>query len=103
MARGQYDGMTISDDRIRDMFSRHNLLASDWYHQRLATKQQRDVALWQRHVDYLDDYQSRPELDEVRQRLRLDERQKFARDQLRTAQSDDYVKSLVGTLGADQC
>ena len=25
-------------------------MASDWYQERLCTKQQRDIALWQRHV-----------------------------------------------------
>lgn len=37
---------TTSDPEIRALFTREALLASDWYHERLATKQQRDIALW---------------------------------------------------------
>ena len=35
------------------------------------------------------------------QRLDLERRQRYAKAQLIAAQSDQYVNSLVGTLGAD--
>ena len=49
MAFGQYEGMTASDPRIRDLFTRESLLASDWYRERLRAKQSIDIALWTRH------------------------------------------------------
>jgi hypothetical protein len=45
MAHGHYEGRGLGDPEIRAMFSREALLASDWYHERLRTKQQRDMAL----------------------------------------------------------
>ncbi|MEX0820229.1 MAG: hypothetical protein WD070_11580, partial [Pirellulaceae bacterium] len=100
MATGEFEGLTISDARLRNMFTREYLLSSDWYHERLVTKQRHDIALWQRHADYLEAYRSRPERSDTTKRLGLDARQRHAQDQLLAAQSDQYLKSLVGTLGA---
>jgi hypothetical protein len=101
MAKGEYDGMTISDERLRYMFTRDYLLSSDWYRERLATKQQRDIALWQRHTEYLARYKSDSGREDVTQRLGLERRQQYAETQLLAAKSDQYIASLVGTLGAD--
>lgn len=101
MAHGEYEGMTISDDRLRQMFTRDDLLSSDWYRQRLVTKQKRDLALWQRHVDYLEAYQSKSGRDDVARRLDLDARHRHAEAQRVATQSEQYLDSLVGTLGAD--
>jgi hypothetical protein len=101
MAHGQYDGMTLTDERLRQMFTRDYLLSSDWYQERLATKQRRDVHLWQRHVDYLAQYKSQPANDEVVERLQLDGRQSLAESKLAEVQTKQYLASLKGTLGAD--
>ena len=101
MANGEFEGLKISDEQLRNMFTRNYLLSSDWYHERLVIKQERDVALWQRHVEYLEANKSRPGREDVVQRLDLEKRQRYAKAQLIAAQSDQYVNSLVGTLGAD--
>ncbi len=101
MAHGEYEGMTIGDEGLRQMFTRDYLLSSDWYQARLKTKQQRDIALWQRHLDYLATYGAKPGSQQVVDRLELKARQEFAAAQLQAAQADQYVNSLVGTLGAD--
>ena len=54
MACGNYHGKQVDDPSVRAMFTRESLLASDWYAERLRTKQTRDVALWQRHVAALE-------------------------------------------------
>jgi hypothetical protein len=56
MAHGQCQGMTAHSPDLRQMFTRDYLLASDWYQQRLRTRQQREQTLWQRHVNYLTDF-----------------------------------------------
>ena len=38
------------------MFAREALLASSWYQERLRTKQERDIALWRRHVHSLETF-----------------------------------------------
>jgi hypothetical protein len=101
MAHGEFDGMTISDTRLRNMFTRDYLLSSDWYLERLATKQRRDIALWQRHSRYLATYRSGLGREDVASRLGLDDRQRYADAQLSSVQSEQYLASLVGTLGAD--
>ena len=89
MACGHYQSMTAEDGRVRQLFRRDTMLASDWYRQRLRAKQSRDIALWTRHVAALADV---PELH-----ARLEE----ARRQLARVSSPDYLGELEGTIGAD--
>jgi len=58
MARGSYHGMGADHPEVRGMFTREALLASDWYAERLRTKQQRDIVLWQRHLSALEDFRA---------------------------------------------
>ncbi|HEX3274494.1 MAG TPA: hypothetical protein VHR43_06535, partial [Gemmatimonadales bacterium] len=50
MAYGGYQGKDAQHPEIRALFTREALLASEWYHERLAVKQQRDILLWERHT-----------------------------------------------------
>ena len=43
MAQGSYEGMTLSDPRLRALFTRGAVLASDWYTERLRAKQRQDM------------------------------------------------------------
>ncbi|MBC8356470.1 MAG: hypothetical protein H8E66_31200 [Planctomycetes bacterium] len=101
MAHGQFEGMTITDERLRSMFTPESLFSSDWYRKRITTKQTRDIALWQRHADYLEAYSQDAGHTKIVERLRLEERQRYAKEQLIAAQTVQYVDSLVGTLGVE--
>jgi hypothetical protein len=81
MAHGHYDGRGVDDPSIRALFTRDALLASEWYRDRLRVKQQRDIALWTRHVD----------------RVGAD----AAGAGLARVTSPAYLEELVGTIGAD--
>ncbi|MDA3832471.1 MAG: hypothetical protein PF495_03665, partial [Spirochaetales bacterium] len=59
MTKGDYNGKSIDDPEIREMFTLENMMASDWYHKRLNNKQLRDVAQWKKHLKYLRDYQDK--------------------------------------------
>lgn len=102
MAEGRFDGKDLSHPDIRRLFSKQELLASDWYRQRLAIKQQRDVALYQRHVDYLTRFlaeaDTRCEPDGIAHCQAL-----LAEAQAKLAQvaTPVYLESLWGSLGAD--
>jgi hypothetical protein len=63
------------------MVTRDAVLASDWYHARLAAKQARDVALRTRHVAATGSA--------------------LARERLAWVSSPKYLQSLHGTIGAD--
>jgi hypothetical protein len=101
MATGNYRGMDIHHSDIRDLFTLKNLLESDWYRQRLEVKQVRDVALWRRHIRYLEDFMAQEGHTEYMQRLRVQERLDRAREMLAKAMADEYRDFLMGTLGAD--
>ncbi len=86
---------------VRQMFTLEYLLESDWYRERLAIKQRRDIALWKRHLEYLDRYLAHHgrqrafgSVDVVAQRQRVE-------TELARLRSTAYLSELFGTLGAD--
>jgi hypothetical protein len=87
MAHGHYEGKGTDDPAIRALFTRDALLASDWYAERLAVKQQRDIALWRRHVADV----------EAGGADGID----AARAELARVNSREYLEELRGTIGAD--
>ncbi len=101
MATGSYSGMDIHHPEIRAMFTRETLLASDWYQERLEIKQRRDIEMWERHVKNLQQFLEDKDYDDEAQRLGMPQRLETAKQKLAAVQEADYVKSLVGTLGAD--
>jgi hypothetical protein len=101
MAHGSYEGMTVDDPRVRRMFTREHLLVSEWYRQRLETKQRRDVALWRRHVEYLERFLKRPGHRDVAAELGVADRLTMARAEFQRVRRAEYIEELVGTIGAD--
>lgn len=102
MAKGHYQGKDAHHPEIRALFSRDYLLASDWYRERLAVKQQRDIALWQSHLDYLQQFLRENVNNAVPiSNLQLAERYRLAQHKLQELQDPAYLKSLFGTLGTD--
>jgi hypothetical protein len=86
MVHGSYEGRGVNDPEIRGLFTREAMLRSDWYCERLAVKQQRDVALWTRHVGALEAVGGNTEQ---------------ARSQLARVGAPAYLHELEGTIGAD--
>jgi hypothetical protein len=74
MAHGHYGGKDVHDPEIRGLFTREAVLASDWYQERLHSKQARDIARW----------------------TLADSPENVAR-----VSTPEYLASLVGTIGAD--
>ncbi len=101
MATGKYEGKDAHHPDIRAMFTREALLSSDWYHKRLEVKQQRDIKLWQRHIDYLADFLEKDSHADEARRLSIDSQLERAREKLQHVSSPAYLEELVGTLGAD--
>jgi len=101
MAYGHYKGKDISDTEIRNLFDRDYVLQSKWYKDRLELKQAKDIALWKRHVEYIENFMN----DEVNQalvkELGLNKKLERAKIELKRVQSRKYFYSLIGTIGAD--
>jgi hypothetical protein len=101
MAHGHFEGRDASDPAIRAMFTRESLLTSEWYAERLTVKQRRDIDLWERHVGRLSEFLASPGHRDEAQRLGIPRRLEHARAELERVRSPEYVRSLVGTIGAD--
>ena len=101
MATGEYEGKDVHHPEIRAMFTREYLLASDWYRRRLEVKQQRDIALWTRHIESLEAFLNQAGYEDEAERLDIAGRLEAARARLKEVSSPDYLESLVGTIGAD--
>jgi hypothetical protein len=101
MANGTFEGKDITHPDVRALFTRENLMGSAWYKERLITKQQRDMALWQRHVTYLTSFFDRNKDSEAIPELRIERRIQKARQELEKVSSPKYLTKLMGTIGAD--
>lgn len=101
MAYGSYEGKTINDPALRALFTREALLNSDWYKARLHIKQQREVALWSRHVSSLQEFLARPGYQAEGERLHIAARLRTAQAELERVSGPRYLEELEGTLGAD--
>ena len=86
---------------MRALFGREALLESDWYKERLRVKQQRDIALWSRHLAALEDFRKRSADIPAGAPFAIEDRTHAARAQLASASAFVIVTELRGTIGAD--
>jgi hypothetical protein len=101
MAHGHHEGRNERDPAVRRMFTLEALMESDWYRERLLTKQQRDIRLWERHRSYLDSYLSdRPNADTIVKEA-VAARQAIVAIELDRLRRPEYLTELHGTLGAE--
>jgi hypothetical protein len=91
----------LDDPALRSQFTREAMLASEWYAQRLRTKQARDIELWSRHGSYLEGFLSRASHRDVADELNIAAKLTAARQRSDEVRRPDYIERLRGTLGAD--
>ncbi len=101
MNDGNFEGKDRNHPDFRQMFTREYVLSSDWYQKRLKKRQNRDVSFWRDSIAYLEKYLSNGVHHETIKRLNLQQRLDEARTTLEKVQSEQYLKKLHGTLGAD--
>jgi phosphoenolpyruvate carboxykinase (diphosphate) len=99
MARGQHEGRDINDPAFRALFTRDNVLASDWYAKRLAAKQQYDIRLWHNHATYLQNFLKKKNYAEEAARLNIEKQLESTWDTYHTIKAPEYLASLKGTIG----
>jgi len=100
MAYGHYNGHTLDSPEVRDLFKKENVLASDWYAERLRNKQKTDAARLEKIVANLEAFIADPVNESVISEFKYDERLKKAKETLAYVQSDAYLEELKGTIGA---
>ncbi len=101
LANGTWNGKDQSDPEVRAMFQRDAIVNSEWYKQRLQSKQAVDSKLLQRHIFYLTEYCQRSTHAAVIERLKLHEKLHQAHQRLIECQNPTYLSQLQGTLGVD--
>ncbi len=101
MATGSFEGKDAHHPEIRALFTRDNLLKSEWYRKRLEARQKVDIALWKRHVAYLEAFLKRSTHRSEAERLNVAKRREYAVAELGRVSGKDYLKTLIGTLGTD--
>jgi hypothetical protein len=101
MAHGQYEGKTLDDQEIRQLFTREALLASDWYRDRLLARQQVDHQLWKRHIEYLENYLRKSQAHDDELMVAIEDRLREAYQKFKRVSSPEYLKELDGTIGAE--
>jgi hypothetical protein len=97
MAHGTWEGKGVEHPEVRAMFTREALLGSEWYAVRLRVKQERDIALWRRHLASLESFRCVAGAAQID----LEARAKVAHEQSARVSADAYREELVGTIGAD--
>ena len=101
MRDDHFEGERVESSKVRELFSRENMLASAWYLERLKAKQTLDLRLWRRHSDYLEKFLGRPGYAEEAQRLGIRDRLSHARVMIDRIKTPGYLDELVGTIGAE--
>lgn len=101
MAYGHYEGKDISSPELREYFNRDYVLNADWYKERLALKQQKDITYYGSQIDYLEAFIANPNNDELVAEMNIEQRLKTVKELHNRVKSEDYLNSLVGTIGAD--
>lgn len=100
MAHGDYEGKTERDPEIRQLFTRAALLESDWYHRRLRTAQERELALLRRLTEYLDAYPQERLADDPALHEWIANRRALVARAMKRVESRTYLQELQYTLGA---
>jgi hypothetical protein len=101
MAAGNYQGKDVHDAEIRALFTKENLLASGWYHERLEIKQSKDITLWRKHVASLQGFSELENYADEVDRLNINQRLTKAKAELERVESPEYLEQMVGMIGAD--
>ncbi|HEY1716663.1 MAG TPA: hypothetical protein VGH42_00015 [Verrucomicrobiae bacterium] len=101
MLNDEWDGNHLDYPEFRKLFTRENLLASDWYAMRLAAKQKIDQKLWRRYVEYLSQFLRKTSHADVAENLHIAGRLARASETLEAVELAAYLKKLSCSLGAE--
>jgi len=99
MAHGNYQGKDLTDPELRKMFTREYVINSDWYKERLKLKQEKDMEMWKKKIDYIISFESEEVNKVLTDDMKLEDRLDYAQKMYETVKSPEYLKSLIGTIG----
>lgn len=101
MVHGEYEGKSLTSNEIRIMFTKEHVLNSDWYRQRLLNKQKNDIYLLDKKIEHLKRFVEQPVNHMLIHAFGYSEALDLAEAKRVEISSEDYLKSLIGTIGAN--
>ena len=101
MANGEYEGLKVDNEKFRKQFEYEYVINSDWYKERLKNKQQIEINLIKKKISNLEKFIENPINESIISVYGYDERLKNANEQLEYYKSNEYLESIIGTIGAD--
>ena len=101
MAYGEYEGKTLADPEIRELFTAENCFKSDWYQERLITRHEVSVKLAKRFVSGIQAFLEKEEYQDECKRLNIEERLAAAKASLEQIKAQRSLVLFKGTLGTD--
>lgn len=101
MAYGNYEGKEMSDPSLRKYFERDYVVDSNWYQARLKLKQNKDIEFHKSQLDYLKNFKKEPNNAVLIEKMEIEQQLAKAKEMLTYVKSKQYLKDLVGTIGAD--
>ena len=101
MAHGHFEGKNAADPQIRSLFDREKVREQSWYHDRIKSKQMRDVSYLENQAAYMKAFLEKGTHREESGRLGLGKRLSKLEDELVFARSSDFLSALAGTIGLD--
>jgi hypothetical protein len=101
MAEGSYQGHGLESSEVRDLFKKENILKSDWYKQRLLNKQAIEVKLLEKKIANVEEFMANPHNSKIIVEEGFEAKLVEARKELDYHKSDDYLNTLVGSIGAE--
>ncbi|MDX9784182.1 MAG: hypothetical protein RBT72_05450 [Spirochaetia bacterium] len=101
MATGSYDGKSIHDPELRRLFERDYVLGSDWYAQRLAAYQDREMSYLRRSAASLRNFLEDEIEDSSSAAAQAARELERAEQRIERLAKGDYAKVLEGSIGKD--
>ena len=101
MATGSYEGKTLTDPEIRDLFKPENILSSAEYKQVLENQQNRDRKATAQRRAYLEAYLDANEVSPNIQRTDIEARLVRLKEHQSYVESADFLSDIHGTIGCD--
>ncbi|EDR27680.1 hypothetical protein, conserved [Entamoeba dispar SAW760] len=97
MANGEYNGMTRESKEFRDMFDAKTILNSEWYKERLITRQKLEINKLNKDLAYLNKtITEKPRLAET-----LNKQIIAVKEELQYVSSEEYLIDIDGSIGTD--
>lgn len=101
MAKGDYEGMTLSSPEFRAMFSNENILNSDWYIERLRASKEVTLNRYKKCLNYMKSFCDAYNNSSIIGSLGLDATIKKTTSTVNALSRDTKASLALGTIGAD--